>query len=461
MAENAGAALLGGISAGQGIRGRYDSFKQGKELQDASRSYFEKLRSLGGETVAPDSALPVPDSGGSEGMVANAAAATNAPAAALPVDGGPLPAKKKKTYRSTTADDYTELDTMAAKIATMTGDAKTYEALRGMTRSHVQTRIMDQMRKAQVALQVGDQDGLEDAIQRAYQYVPDAQELKMKRDKDGQLMFRHPASGQELPVNAESLRLFAMAALDPDAMEETLYGRKKVDTEQKQKDRALDVDEANSKTSARNADATMMNAQTAAKNAAETARSNKVEEARKEEDAKAQRLRDRAAAVQSLTYADYLNRDKGKAGANGGLKPSDMRNYSKDINESVRSYVMPTEKQVTTDEYGAQKVIDAPAARLPGFENADEGTINAVSSFAEQIGIANPTLGISHAVNAGATIYQALQGKGDINVDPAQGLLGVPVNGRMQVFRVPPEMIQTLMMRSKQAQAPAPALPAK
>jgi hypothetical protein len=446
--ENAGQALIGGVQAGQGIRANYENKKSADALKEASTKYFERLRSLGAEEVESAGALPIPESGGSEDMAAAAAAVQGG---ALPTDGSSVQPKPKKKYRSVTADDYRELDTMAAQMATMAGDPKAYDAYRGMARSYAQGRIMDQMRRAQVALQVGDQEGLEDALQRAYQFVPDGQELKLKRGKDGALTFKHPTSGEDLPVNAQSLRLFSMAALDPDAMEETMYGRKKDKTKEDQEARGLDINQQNANTSTKNAE-------TQAAQVAETARSNRANEGREaKNDVHSNRLKD-AQALQALSYANYL--DTGKKGkTEGALDPDKARKFAGDVRTLTEQYIMPTEKRETTDELGGTKVIDAPAARLPGFENATVETINTVSSYAEQVGIANPQLGLSQAVGAGAVIYQALQGKADIDIDPNSNLLSIPVGGKRQIFRVPPELIQTLLMQSQQAPPQQGALP--
>jgi hypothetical protein len=422
--SNPGETLLRGIQAGQQIRSGYEDHK-GRE---ATKKFFEKLRVL--ETPDPGG-IPVSDSAGSEGASATMAAATGV----IPTDGGAIQPKAKKKYKSFTQDDIDELNQLAASAATAGGDPKVYEALRGTARSYMQTKVLDQFRKAQVALQVGDEEGLEDALRAAYQYVPDGKDLKLKRNKEGKLMFRHPVSDDELPVNSEMLGLFMRGALDPVAFEETIYGRKKDKIEQGQKQQDIDIARQNAESGAIQADTGRFQQE-------ETTRHNKAEEKQKATDSQADNLLKKAQALYYMNYAGYLGRDKGKGGATSQMNA--QRQYAQAVNTVARQYIMPTQRQVTTDEFGGQKVIEAPAPRLEGFQDADEGTVNTISGYAEQIGIANPELGISQAVGAAAAIHRAMQGGGNVHVDPAAGLLGIQENGRMRTFKVPRELIQVL-----------------
>lgn len=430
--DNPGASLLSGISAGQGIRAGYEEHKG----HQATKKFFEKLRQL---EQPEDAGIPTSDTAGSEGPAATVGAAIGV----IPLDGGAIQPTTKKKYRSFTSDDMSELNALAASAATAGGDPKVYDALRGTARSYMQTKVLDQFRKANVAYQVGDDEGLEDALHSAYQYMPDGKELKLKRDKDGKLQFRHPQSGEYLPVNAESIGFFARAAMDPVAFDETLYGRKKDKVEQGQKDRALNTDAQNAETAANNADS-------AREGRLETERHNKAEEKQKAGDSKSENLLRNAQALYYMNYAGYLGRDKGKDGK-GGDDMDNQRKFAGDVRKVAESYIMPTELTVVDDELGGQKTLNAPAKRLPGFENANADTVNTVSSYAEQIGIANPQLGLSQAVGAGATIYKALQGQGNLHIDPKSNLLGIEVGGRMQTFRVPPELMMTLQQRAQKA----------
>jgi hypothetical protein len=436
--SNPGETLLRGVQAGQGIRAGYEDNKS----RQATKKFFEKLRSL--ET--PDTGgIPVPDAGGSESSAAVLGASTGV----IPTDGGAIQPSAKRRYRSFTQDDMDELNQLAASAATAGGDPKVYEALRGTARSYMQSKVLDQFRKAQTALQVGDEEGLEDALRAAYQYVPDGKDLKLKRNKDGQLMFRHPVHDQDMPVNAEMLGLFARGAMDPMAFEETIYQRKKDAASAKAAERGLDIQD-------KTAGAAVTNAATNAAEAAETARANREKEKQAAANAPSERNARNAAALRDLAYAGFLNRGKDDAKKDGSAMNA-QREYAKAVNQVARDYIMPTEKRMTQDPDfpGMEKVIDAPAARLPGFENAGEGEVNIVSSYAEQIGIANPELGISQAVGAGAAIYRALQGGGNVHVDPKSGLLGVPVEGRMRTFRVPQALIASLMEQAKQPGIPS------
>lgn len=433
MPENYGQLFLSGMAQGQALRAGYDQM-QGRQ---AVKKFFEHLRMLGGDDQ-PNAAIPVPNGGGSE-SIDGMAAATNA----IPMDGSVAQPAKPKKVKSLTSKDIEDLDTLAAQAAAVSGDPQVYQALKGTALSYMQSKVLSGFQAAQAALQAGDEKALEDALHRVYYFVPNGESIDLKRDSSGKLQFRNPVTDKFEPVTAEILALYARGAMDPAAFGDMIYQRKKDAADAQRAERGIAVQERY--------------AAIGEANAQETSRHNKIEEARQAGNDKVDALLKRSQAIQNLAYADYLNRGGKEKGATG-LKMDDARQYAKDIRTLTQQFIMPTELKESTDEFGATKYVQAPAARPPGFENANEETVNTVSSYAEQLGIANPQLGMSSAVGAAANIFRTLQNGGNISVDTQNGLIGVPIGGKMQVFRAPPDLIALL---KQQAAPPAQGIPAR
>lgn len=461
---NPGESFLGGIQAGAAIRGGFDKFRNDRETKELTKQYFEGLHGIGREETPDAGAIPVPDAGGSENMEAASGAANNkpvqAPVQAIPTAdgeaaGGSLveaaPERKRPRYRSATADDYTKLDNIAARLATISGDPKTYEAMRGTTKSFVQSKIMGDMGKAQVALQVGDTDGLEDAIHSMYRYVPDGQELKIKRDKDNNLMFKHPESGEFLPVNAQSLRMFGMGVLDPNAMEEMMYGRKKEAKADARADQGVANDTTNAGSQRLNAETSAKNAGTAAAQAAEVARHNRQEEEVARVKSKNDTLATGAHAAYELSYAHYLDGDKGKGAA---ITPDNAIKYSESVAGAVDEFLNPTQLKEGVDALGNKTFVKAPGKQPADFIAATPEQKLQMTSIAEKLGMANPDLGVRNAVGSAAEIMKALNGKGTVRVNPNTGQIGITIGGKDQVFKLSPELLQMIT-----AERPAPGQP--
>lgn len=461
---NPGESLFSGIQAGQGIRGTFDKFRNDRETKELTKQYFEGLHGIGREETPDAGAIPTPDAGGSENMEAAAGAANNkpaqAPVQALPTAdgeaaGGSLveaaPERKRPKYRSATTDDYTNLDSIAAKIATITGDPKAYEALRGTTKSFVQSKVMGDMGKAQVALQVGDTDGLEDAIHSMYRYVPDGKELKIKRDKDNQLTFKHPETGEYLPVNAQSLRLFGMGVLDPDAMEEMMYGRKQKADANKREDQKVVNDTTTAAAATQNAATNAKSAETSASSVAETARHNKFEEGRSIENDKVEKMAKGAHALYELSYSKYLDGDKGKGAA---ITPENAIKYSESVAGAVDEFLNPTQLKEGVDALGNKTYVKAPGKQPADFVAATPEQKLQMTQIAEKLGMANPDLGVRNAVGSASEIMKALNGKGTVRVNPNTGQIGITIGGKDQVFKLSPELLQMIT-----AERPAPGQP--
>jgi hypothetical protein len=215
----------------------------------------------------------------------------------------------------------------------------------------------------------------------------------------------------------------------------------------------LGVKQQNADAATTSANASAKNADTNAAELAETGRKNKEGErlAREKQgdDAKtsaALRTKYNAEAVRDLTWAEANK--SGKDGAKGPTMEH-QKSYSQAINTVIDDFLQPTELSEEVDEFGSKKTIKKPLPAPAGFESTTPHDKLRIQGYAQQIGIANPNLGISTAVEAAAAIHQAQRGGGAVQVDPGKGLIRVNIGGQPRVFKVPRETIEMLSAQAK------------
>jgi hypothetical protein len=106
-------------------------------------------------------------------------------------------------------------------------------ALEANRNAYIQGHVLRYLASANVALQNGDQKGVEAAMRNAYYYMPDGQDLTVQKGSNGQLMYQDPVNPTKLdgnnvahpnmiPVDAAHLQLLGQAMLDPMQVNRTI-----------------------------------------------------------------------------------------------------------------------------------------------------------------------------------------------------------------------------------------------
>jgi hypothetical protein len=107
------------------------------------------------------------------------------------------------------------------------------QALEANRNAYIQGHVLRYLASANVALQNGDQKGVEAAMRNAYYYMPDGQDLTVQKGPGGQLMYQDPVNPTKLdgnnvsrpnmiPVDAAHLQLLGQAMLNPMQVNQTI-----------------------------------------------------------------------------------------------------------------------------------------------------------------------------------------------------------------------------------------------
>lgn len=443
-----GQRFLQGVQIGQQIGGNLVAARNQRTLKkemEALFGAFNDYTRFDDEAALPDAAAPV---AATQALpIGEAAPAVNAAAASMnaQVQGGdPAIQLEKATRKLRTQASYEDLQNIhgrIAKIAAMSGDPKVLTALQDTFAGQVRNRALAHLADAQTAYGNGDIDGAEKALISMGKLFPSTSGLKFKRDKDGQLVTKDPLTGKERVVDPEYMGWAYKMLSSPEVVYDLIGSKREAG-------RKADLDERGAKVSESNAATNAQNAATQAAQVAETARSNRANEP-------SEIAARQANTLQALAYSDYLNRDKGEGA--GGIDPNKARQFAMDVRQVVSDTLFPSTQ--VQDLTGAW--VKAPGTPLRGYENATQEDLNRISSFAEQIGIANPSTGLSVSGQAAIEIDRVLRG------DRSSGRgLQVLSDGTIQLtskagppitFRATPQLQQMIMsavQSSRQQQAP-------
>lgn len=107
------------------------------------------------------------------------------------------------------------------------------QALEASRNSYIQGHVLRYLSAAHIAMQSGDMKGVEAAMKNAYYYMPNGQDLKIQKDKSGNLLYQDPITPTVLdvnnvshpnliPVDAQHIELLGQAMLDPMQVNKTL-----------------------------------------------------------------------------------------------------------------------------------------------------------------------------------------------------------------------------------------------
>lgn len=195
--------------------------------------------------VSPTAALPEASDTAPDGtpippqekatMVAARVAATD------PSANAGIPQTPKKAHSMTAADDDALEDKIlaAARTAAAAGEdpAKVYANLSAIKTAHYQGNILKNLNAAGVALQRGDTKAVEQALKNVYYYFPNGEELNLKHDGEGRLLYQDPFQPQKedgsdnmIPVDAAHIQMLGQAAIDATKLQDTITASKTAST---------------------------------------------------------------------------------------------------------------------------------------------------------------------------------------------------------------------------------------
>lgn len=467
--NNIASNFLGGFETGQKL---YANYQQGKARR-AVGQVFERLKTFDApadEPDAPAAALPVVDGVPAEGITATIPADQPVQAAIPQAQ----PAKKSPVRRTLGAKDFEELDTLIANAAAVSGDPQTYSALKNVATSQLQARVLKEFGAAHVAMQNGDTDGVEKALRRAYYYVPDDQELKIKKDATGQLIFKNPLTDKEEPLTSESLDYFRQAAMDPAQFGSVIWQRKQDTAKANREERGVAVQEGRLGEEIRSNKMTEDDRKIQRQQTERELGIKQGDLKLKIEGQKYDNLLKVAQAANQYADAEYRRAQAAAEGSGipGGMKANDARQYGEEVNSQVENFLIPRSK----DSDG----VVVFGARPKGYEmfydaQVDEKgrptgqvALNAAgqmaSMYGQAIGIANPQLGPGVGARTGIEIARAMmdEKKTKLNVYPNSGQVEVMVDGRPIRVKVPPQVLSALTGAAQEQAAPAAgAVPAR
>jgi hypothetical protein len=379
-------------------------------------------------SAAPESALPVSSAG--------SAAAGGAPVVDAPPDvqvkgPGKLPLTNagRALQKSLTQDHIKELDTLAMDAAKAAGDIQVYEALKQTTSSFLQQKVLNNLSLAQqAAVAGGDPQAVENYLTKAYRFIPDGQDVKFGKNEQGQLTVNDPwdENNGKVPVTPELIGAFKTMVMDPERFSGMVYQRKK--------DKAAEE--------AAKAEADRRERETVAT------------EKRAETDAAAERRQAGAQKYVNLermanaakSYSDAWAK---AAEAEGKMKPDDARQYSVAVSQAVDNVIAPkTTRPGASPLMPPQVVTGPPPKGYEMFVDPKTGSPTelalAARDIAGALGIANPSLGVDAAANAGLAIVRAMQ-PGGPKIQVEGTTIYVPLqDGRIKPVEAPPELIQAL-----------------
>lgn len=194
-------------------------------------------------------ALPAPGVQGAASQADNPAAAKGIP--------------EEKPAHSLSPDYWDKSDHMMAQAAISAAAAghdphEVYGALSNLRTTFIQGHILRNLASANVALQDGDQKGVETALRNVNYYLPNGQDLTMQKGANGQLTYQNPitpyvdskgqptqqdtdpSTGQKnqpniIPVDAAHIQMLGQAALDPMGVNGLIVAARNAGVEQQLK----------------------------------------------------------------------------------------------------------------------------------------------------------------------------------------------------------------------------------
>lgn len=191
--------------------------------------------------TTPDGA-PIPPQEKATAVAANAAATDPSANAGIPQQA---PSKGKAHSMTAADDDELEDHILAAsRAAALAGEdpVKVYQNLSAIKTAHYQGNILKNLNAAGVALQRGDTKAVEQALKNVYYYFPNGEDLQLKHDDAGRLMYQDPFEPQKedgtpnyIPVDAAHIQMLGQAAVDSTKLQDTINAAKTAGVERQAK----------------------------------------------------------------------------------------------------------------------------------------------------------------------------------------------------------------------------------
>lgn len=441
-------------------------FERFKELTDDGDK--ESVTEIGGLDV-PDSALPV--KGGESALDVGSAALETGSESAMPEPDSALPlsaeaaepvkisAPKKiplpqarEAHKSMTQANIKELDRLAMDAARASGDIEVYTALQKSTDSFLQAKTLRNLSLAQTAAQNGNTDDVEQYLTKAYRYIPDGQEIKFKKTKDGQLTVKDPWSDEDVELNSERIGNIATMLRDPEKWSDIVRQERKDRGQQKVAEGELEV-----KKGGLEIDRSRI---------AQYARELGIREgdlALKGRETKLKELiapMERMEAHQRGLYYGAL-KAQAQAAAKAGKTPEfldEARQMSTAVESSIDAYFTPPKNAVTGEpDTNWKPPNDSMVTGPSGPRVLEASEVNQVKGLAQTIAIHNMgAIGNNVAAAAGLQLMKAQIDPDNFNaqIDAATGVMLVPFRGMNVPVQLPPALVQALVAQQESAQAP-------
>ena len=394
---------------------------------------------------------------------ADSADSGNDPQSALPIgdlkvkikspERIPLGGATGKMQKSLTQGNIKELDRLAMNAARAAGDIEVYTALQKTTDSFLQGKVLSNLSSASQALSNGDLDGTEKALTKAYRFIPDGQEAKFHRSRDGtKLMVKDPWDNKDVELTPDRIQMFGMMIHNPDKWAEMVRSDRKDAQQAGQEDRRTKIMEANSATEAASQK--------------ELARANGARELMESQKFSRDEANDKFDNLYKLAMASYYG-SGGKQGAGesgslpAGMKPDDARQYGLSVSKEVEDFLMPVTPADPNNMLSKPGRGTVPAG-YEVFINAKDGSLNGIGQQAKaiggQIGIYNPGMGPAMAARAGMEAVRALvTDKAKIGVSPENSTITVMIDGQPTTMLLDPGSISALYQAHLAQTAPGPS----
>ena len=431
-------------------------FERFKELTDEGEA--EPVTAIGGLDV-PDSALPVEeqpvDAAGAipvDSATPDSALPLSLEAAAPAKVGAPkkIPLKQAAEFqKSLTQANIKELDRLAMDAARASGDIEVYTALQKSTDSFLQGKVMRNIGLAQMAAQNGETDAVEKHLTAAYRFIPDGQEVKFKKTKDGMLTIKDPWGDEDVELTSEMIGNIGTMLRDPEKWSDIVRTERRERGKQTVAEGELDVK----------------------KGGLEVDRSRLTQYARelgiregdlaiKGREAKLKELiapMERMETHQRGLYYGAL-REKAAAAAKAGKTPEfldEANRMSVAVEGSMDAYFTPTKNPVTRmADPNWKPPSDAMVTGPSGPRVLEASEINQAKGLAQTIAIHNMgSIGNNVAAVAGLQLMKAQIDPDNFNaqIDATTGVMLVPFRGMNVPVQLPPALVQALVSQQESA----------
>jgi hypothetical protein len=361
----------------------------------------------------------------------------------------PLKTPEGERRKSLTQANIKELDRLAMNAARASGDIGVYTALQKTTDSFLQGKVLKGLAAASASLTNGDIDGTEQALKNAYRFIPDGQEAKFHRSRNGtKLMVKDPWDNKDVELTPDRIQMFGMMIHNPDKWAELMRSDRKDAQQAAQEERRTKSQE-----------------QQVSNQASQFAQEFGI----KKDDQKLKEMNARVSRLTEYEQALYYRSMAGKAAAaakNGASMEEfldESRLMSESVDKGLQARFTPPVDSLGDPIAGWKQpedafISDPTAADGTGRRPINSEEINRAAALAQNIAMAN--MGDIGTNTAGLAALQIVKAQLDpqhfnANIDPQTGVMQVPLGGGLTTpVRIPLELARQM---ASQANAKAAA----